>query len=97
MQEGRGETEDLIAGPDHGTAHVAGRQHDLPGRGRQSLDVIGHQRAVGQVEAGEEHVVAIVVAVHGQVGERRPVKRAQRGLDCRVGPDQRGAARVEGR
>ena len=68
-----------LPGPDDGLAHVAGGQDDVPRRPAQSLDVVGHEGTVAQHEAGEEHVLPLVVTVGGQMGDGRAVQRGQRG------------------
>src|SRR5206468_3410155 len=79
IEQGRGEAEDLLAGPYHGPPDVTRRQDNMPGRGREFLDVVGHQRAVSQVDPGEQEVLLVVVPVRGQVGERGAVQGLQRG------------------
>src|SRR5579875_1970427 len=71
VEEGGGEAEDLLAGADDGAADVAGRDDDLARRGARSVQVVGHQWAVGQIQPRKQYAVPIVAAVCGQAGQER--------------------------
>src|SRR5204862_437446 len=74
------------------TAAVPYELDDMPGRGRELLDVVGHERAVGQVDPGEQEVLLVVVPVCGQMGERGAVQGLQRGAHRGLLREQRAAA-----
>src|ERR1700677_5154581 len=74
---------------------TTGGQEALRGGGGEPLDVVGHQRAVCEVEPGEQGFLAIMVAVGGQVSDWYAVECLQDGADRGFLGQQRATAWIE--
>ena len=79
-QRGR-EAEQLVRADRGQHPGLAGRQHHPVRRHLQPLEVVDGQRAVGELERGEERAVRAEPAVRRDVREPRAVERGQRRLD----------------
>ena len=96
-EERRRETEELVARMTVGQCEVARREHDHVRRMSQPLELECGERAVGELERGEERAVGPETAVAGDVGERCAVESAQDRIRRRRVAFEHGRRRVDRR
>jgi hypothetical protein len=74
---------------------VFGRQHHMVRGGVELVDVMRHQRTVGGIKAGEQHVILLVVAMRGEVRDRAVDHRGQSRVGSGRWPAQCHRVRVQ--